>query len=120
MADEIRFACELGVINGSLVGSQSTSGNADQTTPGLLQRTQTVNTTGAALTLTGLTASKYIQIVNSGANNTVDVGPDSTGIIPLATLAPGDVMQFPRKSSATVRVVANANTATISITATET
>ncbi len=120
MANEIRFACELTVTNGGLNASQSTNGQADQTTPGVIQRTQTVNTTGAALTLTGLTAAKYIHIKNTGATNLCHVGPDSTGIVPMATLAPGDAMQFPRHASATVRVVANANSATIQVTATET
>lgn len=122
MANEITFASSLSVTQSDRTSGQSVNGTATQTTEGAVQRPQTVNTTGAALTVTGLTASRWIQIKNTSntGGNVVHVGPDSSGIVPLATLNLGEVMLFPRHASATVRVVANANTATISITALET
>lgn len=90
MADEIRFSTGLSVTNGTLQASQSSQSQANQTTPGAVQRSQTISTGGSTLTLTGVTTPRAIHITNRDAANYVDIGPDSSGMVPVIRLHAGE------------------------------
>lgn len=114
MANEISMTASLSVAAGSSSITQSTSKQATQTTPGAVQRRQTVTTSDTAVTLTGVTTPRVIQITNMDATNYIDIGPESGGaIIALIRLKAGETCVFPIKPSVVIR--AQANTASVTI-----
>ncbi len=107
MADEIQFSTGLTVSNGSLTASQSSSTTADQTTPGSVQREQTISTGGSTITLTGVSTPRAIHIVNEDEDNYVDIGPDSTGLVPAIRLKPGEPCMFPLYPGVVLKAIAH-------------
>lgn len=120
MANEIQFASSLTVTNGGITAAQTVNATATQATPGVLQNRQTITTGGGTISFTGLTAARWILIKNTDATNFIDIGPDSTGLVALARLLPGESMQFPRKAGVTVKALANTGSVIIELTALET
>lgn len=120
MAGTINFTVELAVTNGQLTANQSLSTTATQTTPGVLQVVQNIGTSEEAVDLSALTAARFITIKNIDDTNYVELGPDSTGIIDLIQLLPGESCGFPLKPSVTLKAQANTAPVDISIMAAET
>ncbi len=120
MANELRFAVGLSVANGNLQASQNTQKQADQATPGVIQRKQTISTGGSTLTLTGVTTPRAILIENLDATNYVDIGPDSSGLVGLIRLEAGECCMFPIKPSVVIKAIANTGNVDIAFLIAET
>ena len=121
MANEITLTSSLGVTSGTLNVSQSSSKQIDQTNKAALVKKVSCTTSDTALSFTGLTAVKAIQIENTDATNYVTIGPDVAGAIaPFARLYPGQNMAVPLTPSITVRAQANTATVIIALMAVDT
>lgn len=108
MANEITISASLGVAAGSMNISQSTTKQATPTTPGAVQRRQTVPTADTVLTLTGVTTPRAVHITNMDSTNYIDIGPTSAGaIVEMVRLLAGETCVFPLKPSTVLRGKAN-------------
>ena len=114
MANEISIAAALSARVGNVQLAAQATTQADQTSPGGVQRRQTVPTSDTALTLTGVATPRAIHITNLDATNYVDIGPESGGaIVALIRLRAGETCVFPIKPGTVIR--AQANTASVTI-----
>lgn len=120
MAGEIRFNATLQVVNGPINVVQKKDIRSDQTTAGAVQRRQQISTGGSTLTLTGVTQPRAIIIENLDATNYVELGPDSTGLVGLIRLYPGEVAMLPLKPSVVIKGLADTGNVNVAYTLIET
>jgi hypothetical protein len=114
MANEITVTASLVATKGTYSFSRKLSKQADLATgrggnPGVV----TIATTDTAIAFGSLVAPRWAVFTNIGATNYVDIGPDSTTMIPFIRLKAGEFAVLPLTPGITIK--AKANTAPVDI-----
>ncbi len=121
MSQEITATFTLSVTNGGITGKQQLSIKPDQATKGVLCRSQSIPTSDTVITLTGITAPRWVSIINKDATNFIDIGPTSGGaIVPMIRLKPGEGCPFPIKPTTVLRGQADTGAVVIEVQLIET
>lgn len=108
MANEVSLSVSLTVAKGAYAYKRALSDQFDMTNgrggnPGVV----TVTTGGVTISFGSLTAPKWVMLLNLDADNFVDVGPDSSGLVGFVRLEPGEFAVFPLKPGITVKAIAD-------------
>lgn len=108
MANEIEINVNFKCTNGFLKELfQSGRLQFDQTTAGIDKFVQNIGTSEETVSFSALTTEGYLVIVNLDDTNYVEWGPDSTGIIDIGKLEPGEIALFRLAPAATLKAQAN-------------
>jgi hypothetical protein len=90
MASEITAKTTLTLLKGSLsIKHEPAASIITQTGIGAAQGVLSVATSDTTIPLTGVTANGWAFFKNIDATNYLEIGPDSTGMIPFMRLYPG-------------------------------
>ena len=121
MANEITISSGLSLAIGNWNLAANKSTQATQTTPGGVQRRQSVPTSDTVLTVTGVTTPRAIHITNLDATNYIDIGPTvSSAIAPCARLKAGESLVMPLVPTVVLRGQANTSAVNIEMLILET
>lgn len=113
MANEITQTLTLTALSGDFSASASMTKSRDQTNKLKFDATLSIGTSEETITFGDLTTPRFMQVTNLDPSNYVRLGPDSTGMVPLIRLMPGDTCQIPLEPGITLK--AQANTAPVRI-----
>lgn len=115
MANEITLGVTGRVVNGSFVDTIGTNGNLqiDQAASGADGGVVSVTTSETTISLSRLGTEGYCFLRNLDATNYVEFGPDSTGMVAVGKLKPGEFALLRLKPGITLK--AQANTATCKV-----